>query len=221
MAVPGAALLAWLVLGRDGDGAPPGAVGFALWILVSVGGLYLSLLAAVHLLVVRRRGVTWRQIGFRPAAPRWYAIAGAILVAWWITGLVVFQAFDLWGEAMSHQRRALLPAPVALPLLVLIGIAIGPLAALLEETLFRGLFYQWLRRHMPLAAAAVVSGALFALVHLNVVVPGGMAGAAMTAEIFAIGIALAYLFAKCGSLWPGTVLHAVNNLAVLGYLAAS
>lgn len=40
-------------------------------------------------------------------------------------------------------------------------------------------------------------------------------------EIFLMGVALAYIFEQCGSLWPGIMLHAINNIGVVAYLMAA
>ena len=221
LAVPGAVFLGYALLARGADGPAPDTVGLALRIALSIGGLYLSLIAAIHLLIVRRRGVGWRQIGFRSAAVRWYLVAAAILLLWWGGSALIYRIFDLWDHATAFQREALMPHRFGWLLVLPIAIAIGPLAALLEETLFRGLLFQWLRPRLGLGLSAAVSGLLFALVHFNFLVPGGPSGLLMTAEIFAVGVALAAVFEKSGSLWPGIALHAANNLAVLGYLAAT
>lgn len=217
---PVAAIVAYRLALAAPSGEPADPSNLALSLVAAIGGVYLSLLLAIDLVIVRWRGVRWRQIGFRPAAPGWYAAAGAILVLWWAVSMLVYQAFGLWEHAVSFQRRALMPTDAGLPLLALTALAIGPLAALLEEALFRGLFFQWLRQRLTLASAGLLSAVLFSLVHLYFLVPGGTVGWMMTGEILAIGLALAVMFEKCGSLWPGTVLHAVNNLAMLALLVA-
>ena len=198
---------------------PSTADGVAAQIGLSVGVLYGIFLVAIHRLVLRRRGIGWQAIGFRSVDWRWYAAAFALLALWSYGSVLIYQGFAAMDDATRYQRAALLPRGVSWFPLLLIAIAIGPIAALLEETLFRGVLFRWLRQRSGLLTATLASAALFAAVHFNYLQPGGVAGLLMTAEIFAIGACLALLVEKSGSLWPGILVHAVNNLGVLAYLA--
>jgi membrane protease YdiL (CAAX protease family) len=80
-----------------------------------------------------------------------------------------------------------------------------------EEVLFRGYLFGWLRRVMPLWPAILVSAAVFAAVHGLYVARGGFSGWFGTAEIFGIGILLAWWVARTGSLRPSYAAHAVIN----------
>lgn len=80
-----------------------------------------------------------------------------------------------------------------------------------EEVLFRGYLFGWLKRVMPLWPAILVSAAAFAAVHGLYVARGGFSGWFGTAEIFGIGILLAWWVARTGSLRPAYAAHAVIN----------
>jgi hypothetical protein len=84
-------------------------------------------------------------------------------------------------------------------MLVLVVGIIGPLG---EEIFFRGFAYTALRHRFGPAIAAVASAALFAVVHLN---PGALI------PIFLIGLVLAALYERTGTLAAPFALHAVNN----------
>ena len=43
----------------------------------------------------------------------------------------------------------------------------------------------------------------------------------MSFEIFLMGVALAYIFEQCGSLWPGITLFTINNIGVVACLMAT
>lgn len=95
-----------------------------------------------------------------------------------------------------------------------LGFAIGALAFVapfLEEVLFRGYIFSWLRRIAPLWLAVTGSAALFAAVHGLYLVRGGFSGWFGTAEIFVIGVLLAWWTVRSNSLRPAYVTHLVIN----------
>jgi len=67
---------------------------------------------------------------------------------------------------------------------------------------FRGFVFPGLRRAMPVGWAIVLSSLLFAVAHAD---PGSFA------VLFIIGLALAFLRWRTGSIWPGMILHMLNN----------
>lgn len=75
-------------------------------------------------------------------------------------------------------------------------------APLGEELFFRGFALPALRRSWGVAAAVLVSGALFSLLHMD---PVGFLG------LMEIGVLLAALRLWSGSLWAAVLGHAVNN----------
>jgi membrane protease YdiL (CAAX protease family) len=80
-------------------------------------------------------------------------------------------------------------------------------APVVEETVFRGMLYTALRARMRVWPAALVSGGIFAAVHPTL--PGQFL------PILALGVVLAMLREKTGSLAPSMVCHAINNAAML------
>lgn len=93
------------------------------------------------------------------------------------------------------------PAKLA-AMAAIIGI-VGPIA---EEVFFRGFAYQALRRRFGATAGIFTSALLFAVVHGN---PVGLV------PIFGIGIVLAFLYERTGSLAAPIGLHCANNLLVV------
>lgn len=75
------------------------------------------------------------------------------------------------------------------------------LPAILEEILFRGFILQSLRRFGDLFAV-MISALIFALVHGNF---------AQLPNAFIMGVTIAFLAVKIGSLIPGMILHFINN----------
>lgn len=78
----------------------------------------------------------------------------------------------------------------------------GGIAPLVEETIFRGLIYGWLRTHMPIVIAVLVSAAVFAAVH---VIP------LLFPALFVVGVILALVYEYSGSLWTSILLHSIQN----------
>ena len=98
-----------------------------------------------------------------------------------------------------------------LPEKVLIFTLAAIVAPIVEETMFRGLLYSALRARFGIVGAALLSAALFSLVHPTL--PGGFL------TIWAIGIALALVYERRKSLVPGMVLHGIHNglITLLGF----
>lgn len=71
-----------------------------------------------------------------------------------------------------------------------------------EELLFRGVVTTALLPYRPIVATLGSAG-IFALLHgINVVLPAA----------FIVGVITAELRRRSGSIWPGVVVHAINNL---------
>lgn len=86
----------------------------------------------------------------------------------------------------------------------------GMLAApVVEELLFRGFLQSAVRTTFGKLKAILISGFLFALIHLN---------AHVFLQIFILGLLLAYLFEKTGSLIAPITVHVCHNTATLAFL---
>jgi membrane protease YdiL (CAAX protease family) len=142
-----------------------------------------------------------RELGFRAPSRADLRLALVAAPALWIGSILVNIA----------QIRLLGPRPQSLVVsfgahegleaFVLDVITGGVIAPLAEEPLFRGLVLGGLAQRVPFAAAAVVSSLLFALTH----------GVGVLAPIFALGLGLAYLYRRTGTLWAPIVAHALVN----------
>ena len=76
---------------------------------------------------------------------------------------------------------------------------LGPVA---EEVVFRGVAYTMLKRRVGIGWAIVLSGVLFALLHVD---PVGFV------PIAVLGMLLAYLYEQTGSLVPSIAVHMAHN----------
>jgi len=84
----------------------------------------------------------------------------------------------------------------------LLFILVACLAPLFEEILFRGLIYGVLRKTLKPWPAILLVSFLFSFLHVN---PAGLL------PIFALGVLLAWLYERTGSLFSSVVLHALWN----------
>jgi membrane protease YdiL (CAAX protease family)/uncharacterized RDD family membrane protein YckC len=83
-------------------------------------------------------------------------------------------------------------------------LAIVVLAPFAEELFFRGFFFAGLRQRWSLWPSAILSGAIFGLVHA----PTGPTAAIPLAGL---GVGLAWLYNKTGSIYPSMLAHLLNN----------
>ena len=173
------------------------------------------ILVTIQIVVIRKYGLSWADLGLRASGRRWYgrAVAIAVLllpVVAVINGVLVPKIFE--EPFHNPQLYAVAPNGFSWPALVSMLIMAGVVAPLGEELAFRGLLFPWLRERFGVAVAALLSGLLFAALHgVMILIPA----------LTAIGIALALFYQRCGSLWPVIVAHgAFNAIMVIGLYAA-
>ncbi|HEX2436072.1 MAG TPA: CPBP family glutamic-type intramembrane protease [Solirubrobacterales bacterium] len=99
---------------------------------------------------------------------------------------------------------------------VIAGFLIVAVAPLSEEIFFRGFMYGGLRRRLPVWVAAVISGVVFGLVHYT-----GPDSIGVVPQLAVLGILLAWLYERTGSLWPPILLHLLNNSLALVVITSS
>ncbi len=164
----------------------------------------LGLLAAIQVIVLRRRGLAWRDLGLRPAPLQWYRRTFWVTLLTFGLALVLSALVQrLVGSPLDNPQEAALAAhnmsAGSFLALLLVAAGLGPLA---EELLFRGLVYAWFRRHLGVLPSATLSALIFASVHA---IPW------LIPSFFAIGMVLALLYERSGSLWPAVVAHGSYN----------
>lgn len=136
----------------------------------------------------------------------------AVLPPMMVVALVNLVFADLFGmdDAAPHPVVGMLledgdPMQVgALAAAVIIGAPLG------EELIFRGFLYRSLKQHTGVFVSALISGAIFSLVH--------MAPAAFLPYMM-LGVAFALVFEWTGSLWTSIFLHGLWNAVVFGCMA--
>lgn len=132
-----------------------------------------------------------------------FAVIAAALWGEWVMGQAaeVFKLENHWTEWFDQDLVWATP-----PMLVTSLIEYVILAPIFEELAFRGLLFAMLRRRFTFLPAALLSSTIFALAH----------GYSLLGFISVLwsGFLWAWIYDRTGSLIPGMVAHAVNNLLV-------
>jgi sodium transport system permease protein len=158
-------------------------------------------------LYARGRGQKLARV-IRVRAPSLPALAGAVLIglsAWLVVGLVAEWILPAPKEVVEGLRHAIAPGEGGRgTLLTLFLMALTP--AICEEALFRGPILRGLRTRLSPVGAAIVTGLLFGIYHLDPwrLLPTAILGVALS------GIALA-----SDSIIPAMVAHFVNNACLI------
>jgi hypothetical protein len=142
--------------------------------------------------------------------------AGAGLFA---AGIAVSFVISLVYQGITGHQP---PSPDQVPnavsggWLAVTGFSVIVLAPLGEETFFRGFLYRGFRGPMTMWPAAVASGALFGLGHLQ-----GLSFFILVPPLAVVGIGLAVLYEKRQSLVASMAAHATFNVIGFAFLLAS
>jgi uncharacterized protein len=218
LTVPGFAVALWVVL-RSGlrpllDPATSRAaieqVAFSFPGISLAVGLNALALAGVALVAARLSPAPgWRRLLLVRPRCSW-----AVLPALIIGVLALSQALDALAVLLDIHNRGFLPRlrqlvrslpPGSLAVLAVI-MAAAP--GFCEELFFRGYFQSRLVERWGPAAAVATSAVLFGALHLDSV---------QSPMAAVLGLYLGHVAWRTGSIWPGVVCHAANNLvATLG-----
>jgi membrane protease YdiL (CAAX protease family) len=133
---------------------------------------------------------------------------------WGAIAFVIYFVFQLIYVAAIHpdQKQTTLEdlgAGNGAAMTVLIGVLVVGVAPVVEEFFFRGFFYGALRSQFTFLAAALIDGLVFGAVHA----PTGIEA---VPPLIALGFAFCVAYEATGSILPGIVLHALNNMVAFG-----
>ncbi|MDQ7029400.1 MAG: CPBP family intramembrane metalloprotease [Ardenticatenia bacterium] len=172
--------------------------------MVLVLGMGESALVAPVIWLARRHRVGWHVVGWRHPAGGWWETAKAIgqAMVWGYAAMLAWGLILLpLGLRAQQNILAALPQddPLALGLMVLVVVGVAPVC---EELLFRGLIFTTLNAYHRPRTAYGLSALLFALFHFQPLA---------FPPLLVLGLLLAHLYRRTGSVWSPVVFHALIN----------
>lgn len=200
-----------------------GLAAFGLWIALFAGmrlpadrlgwtvdlGLLVSLGEALLIIpvwwfTVRKYRVGWRMLGLRGFHFEALVFGGGLMMVSFAFNLIYSLILDQFDLRMQVDLVPLFTGMKS-PWLFLLGGAV--IAPVVEELFFRGFIFAGLRGRYSWQWAAVISAALFALLHFT---PTALP------PIFLLGLVFAWLYQHSGSIWPAILMHMLTNSLALG-----
>lgn len=161
--------------------------------LLAVAGLFVAAPRALAgLRIVPEHGL-WRSVGLGVllAVPAWI---GAQLLA-----VISARLLELAGQ---RPEEGVAEAAIGLVDPIVLATALIVVAPVAEEIFFRGIVYNAWLREFGVRRAVIGSAVLFALIHGSIFV---------ILPIFALGVGLALLYRRTGSLPASIAMHATFN----------
>jgi hypothetical protein len=195
-------ILATLLLsGREGD--------WGMVAQIAVGNAVL--LAGIGALLARRGSHLAVLLGLT-ALKRRQAIVAALVGGGAGFGMAAaLYVLQTWTGLHIHatQRTLLSTADLSPGEIAILVLLVGLTGPAIEELVFRGVLFGWLRRWIGPWLGALASAIPFGLLHLP-------AGQAVWATLF--GLLLAILYQRFGSLWAPMLAHSANNCLTLAVI---
>ncbi|MGH2503346.1 MAG: lysostaphin resistance A-like protein, partial [Ktedonobacterales bacterium] len=156
-------------------------------------------------------GERMRWLGFRatPLLPALGVIAIALVIG--LGGSVLYsQLITAFHLPLQTNSETLLKQGQAAPLTTIGLLAAAALVApVCEEVFFRSFVFVGLLKRLPLWPSVILSAVIFGVAHADL---GSLA------PLVLIGRALAWARWRSDSVWPGIVVHAINNTAAAAVL---
>jgi len=145
------------------------------------------------------RNVLYGFVGYLSALP-------VLFVTLIVTALIVELArYKPAPQPVFNLFMGEKSAPVLAYLAIFVAVA-GPI---MEEIFFRGFVYTAFKKEIGVNGAVVASAFLFSLLHVHLI--GFL-------PILILGIFLAYLYEKTGSLVSSITVHVLHNLVMVGFI---
>ena len=172
-------------------------------------GIYLAFGAGI-VVALRRLGSPLAFLGLRWPTPGDLGLTLALVVPWYV-GIAVITALSsaaLNGGRVvpGNTRELFIQHPHGVGILVLALLVTAVAAPLCEEAFFRGMLFRLLRRRLPLWVAVLLSSMAFGLAHASPTV-----SFALLPVFTYMGVVLAVVYARTGSLTNSVLLHGLNN----------
>jgi membrane protease YdiL (CAAX protease family) len=144
-------------------------------------------------------GRTLKDFHFEPFS--WRKVLPFVL-AYIILGTIVTVLETHFPAFRSEGMTTMLQANIKNPLLTLL--AIGLAVPFFEELIFRGWLYKKLELTFTSTISLIVTSLVFTLIHAQY-------NAYILTTLFALSMILGLMRQKSGSIWPGVIIHCLNN----------
>ena len=169
--------------------------------------IYASVALMVWVLVVLRRRTTWRELGLRPVPRRAILLMIPVTVGVLIVnGVVSSVTSAVFGEVPTARDQLAISDEITALDFVLLFIAVVLVGPVVEEVVFRGLLYRFVRAKAGVRVAVAVSALAFSLTHFIPLLVG---------VFFVFGLVLAAAAERYESLYPPIVIHALVNATAI------
>jgi membrane protease YdiL (CAAX protease family) len=136
----------------------------------------------------------------------WSGTGLYLIVAFAVAPLLFFLISALAGRPVRPPRQEVLPQAADAAQIAIAAVSVTVLAPIGEEIFFRGFLFSGIRSRLGFWASAAISGALFAVSHAILL---------LMPLLFVVGVGLAWVFERRGSLVPAIAAHMAFN--VIGY----
>lgn len=158
----------------------------------------------------------WRHFGplrdkvcrFSPLEAKYLPTIFIMAVSFWLINMVVATSLVYGLMHLGYEPLEALASPQTLPEFLGYVMVLVVFTGICEEVLFRGTIMPALESH-GLLPAVIYSALLFALMHVSFLNLTGT---------FILGLVMAVIAIKTGSLWGAIVFHMLNNLIAVSYL---
>ena len=173
--------------------------------------LPIALIAGAWIFGLRRHGASPDLLGFRRTSLWSASWLPTVTLAIGLSATAVYALLvealgvDILVPDQNLEEIGALEGVARVPIFAIVG-ALAPFA---EEVFFRGFLLAALVPRIGGLRGAIVSSAVFSAAHLNV---------STLFPIFVMGMLLAWLYLRTGSLWPPIAAHAAQNLLALIFL---
>ncbi len=144
----------------------------------------------------------WRALGFRRFKVKRGLIFAAVVV---LAGLLISFLYDMLMTSDESVTLEFTETGLGWAVIALLAVVVAPVA---EETFFRGFLFSGIGNRYGYGWGAVFSALIFSLAHI--LQPGAFL------PIFLLGLLLAWLYMKTGSIWACIFTHfAYNSIALI------
>lgn len=181
------------------------------WLYLPLMMLIQSMALVGLSVVMRKKGLKWKEIGFNRFRSVYvlYAVAGYSAI--FFVNILVTASLRvlLTGVDFEQSQNLGISSSIAGWQLIPLFITLVILPPLVEELLMRGFLFTSLRRQLPFGVSAVIVSVLFGLAHITQADSGLFWSGAIS--FFVLSMGLCWLREKTGSLWSGIGVHMLQN----------